>query len=173
MPGTTPSLLDSLDEVFGDPSDPIELVERRAAARFAGREVVIWEGDPQTFQFTYVSPVAAVLLGYPAERWTTEPTFWADVVVHPQDRRDAVAYCALATGQCRDHEFEYRAVAADGRIVWLRDVVAVVVGRRARIPERLRGIMLDVTAEKLAEGTYAPADDRRYQRPSRTELTAA
>lgn len=56
----------------------------------------MWEGDPETFQFSYVSSSAQDILGYPAGRWMDE-SFWVDSIVHSDDRRDAVAFCALAT----------------------------------------------------------------------------
>ena len=87
--------------------------------------------------------------------------FWADTVLHPDDRRDAIAFCALATGQCRDHEFEYRARAADGSIRWLYDVVKVVRGPRG-LPSRLRGLMVDVTRRKELAGESTTAAVRRY-----------
>ena len=112
-------------------------------------DAIVWEGDAQTFQFSFVSKAAEKILGYPAERWY-EPDFWADVVIHPDDRDHAIAYCALATGQGRDHTFEYRARAADGRLVWLRDVVRVVLGDKG-IPVSLRGVMIDITSELDAD----------------------
>src|SRR6266480_2404681 len=39
---------------------------------------IVWEADAQTFAFTFVSPQAERMLGYPLARWTTEPTFWKD-----------------------------------------------------------------------------------------------
>ena len=117
-------------------------------------DAILWEGDAKTFQFTFVSQAAERILGYPVARWY-EPNFWADVIVHPEDRDDAVAYCALATGQGRDHTFEYRARAADGRLVWLRDIVRVVPGAKG-VPESLRGVMVDVT-EGLGVGV--PPED--------------
>lgn len=140
-----------LDEVFGTSSDPVFEVERRAARLLPGREVIVWEGDPQTFQFSYVSANARRVLGYPVSRWVTEPDFWSATVVHPEDRSAAVAFCALATGQCRDHDFQYRAIAADGREVVLHDVVHVIRGPRG-IAARLRGIMIDVTDLEGAGG---------------------
>jgi len=65
------------------------------------------------------------------------------VVMHPGDRDDAVAYCVAETGACRDHEFVYRARAADGRVVRLRDFVKVIAGDDGA-PESLRGIMVVV-----------------------------
>ncbi len=133
-------LVVSVREVFGSPDDPMEVVEARANLLLPGREAIVWEGDAATFQFTYVGGAAARVLGYPVERWR-EPGFWAEVVVHPDDRADAVAFCAVATGQCRDHDFEYRACTAGGDVVRLHDVVIVLRGARG-VAERLRGIML-------------------------------
>ena len=130
----------SVREVFGSHDDPMEVVEARASLVLPGRDAIVWEGDAATFQFTYVGEAAERVLGYPVERWR-EPGFWAEVVVHPDDRADAVGFCALATGQCRDHDFEYRACTAAGDVVRLHDVVIVLRGVRG-VAERLRGIML-------------------------------
>lgn len=134
-----------VDRIFGESDDPISLVDQRASLVSKCR-LLVWEGDATTFQFRYVSPSAVDILGYPLSRWTTEPNFWADVVVHPDDRDDAVAYCALATGQSKPHDFIYRARHAEGQIVFLHDFVRVIPGRY-ELPEFLRGVMIDVTSE--------------------------
>lgn len=141
-------------QVLGSPGEPLEAVERRAAALLAGARWLVWEGDASTFEFSYVSDSAAEILGYPVERWTGEPTFWADVVVDPEDRDDAIAFCAVATGQGKDHEFRYRARAASGETVHLHDAVQVVLGKRS-VPERLRGIMVVVEPPEEADGSGA------------------
>jgi PAS domain-containing protein len=139
-----PALAARLLTVLGEPGDPFALVERRAADLLADLRAIVWEGDPATFRFTHVSGSAADLLGYPCERWLADPMFWADTLVHPEDRDEALALCAMSTGQCKDHDFRYRAVAADGRTVELLDVVQVLRGHRG-VAERLRGLMIDVT----------------------------
>ncbi|MER3522778.1 MAG: hypothetical protein C4326_01585 [Ignavibacteria bacterium] len=113
---------------------------------------IVWEADASTLQFVFVSKQAERVLGYPLERWTSEPTFWKDHI-HPDDAGWAVGYCIEATAAMRPHEFEYRMIAADGRVVWLRDIVSVVQedGR----PIKLRGIMVDVTERKNTEGCLA------------------
>ena len=131
----------------------MEHVEQRARTLFTGHHPIVWEGDAATFQFTYVGRAAEVVLGYPVARWIQEPTFWADQVVCPDDRDDAIAYCALATAKGCDHTFEYRARALDGRFVWLCDIVLVIRGKR-RVPEKLRGLMFDISAEKLAASAF-------------------
>jgi PAS domain S-box-containing protein len=111
-------------------------------------EGIVWEADASRFTFAFVSQQAERVLGYPVERWLSEPTLWKDHL-HPDDCEWAVNSGATATAEHRDHEVEYRMIAADGRIVWLRDLVTVVVeGDRAT---RLRGVMVDVTERKRAE----------------------
>ena len=106
-----------------------------------------WELDLDTWRFTYVGPQAVKLLGYPLEDWYGE-AFWVDQV-HPEDREQAANFCREATARSEDHEFEYRMLAADGRTVWLGDIVSVVLGESG--PKMLRGIMVDISERKRAE----------------------
>ncbi len=117
-------------------------------------EGIVWEADVPSFQFSFISKQAERVLGYPVERWLSEPTFWKDHV-HPDDREWALQFCQTATAEKRDREFEYRMIAADGSVVWLRDLVTVVVeGDRAT---RVRGLMVDLTNRKQAEETLRQA----------------
>ena len=157
-----------IEACFGSPKDPIELVDRRVQEQLADRRAIVWEGDAQTFQFTFVSRSAEVLLGHPVARWTMEPTFWADTVIAAADRDEAIAYCALATTKRAHHAFDYRAHTRDGDLVWLRDFVRVDVGPRG-IARTLRGIMIDITDEKRRTGEYERAAS--FRAPSVAELT--
>jgi signal transduction histidine kinase len=107
------------------------------------------------------------------ERWLSEPTFWKDHV-HPEDREWALQFCQTATAEKRDHDFEYRMIAADGSVVWLHDRVTVVVeGDRVT---RARGVMVDLTNRKQAEEglRQAQADLAHVSRVSTMgELTAS
>jgi PAS domain S-box-containing protein len=116
---------------------------------------IVWEADAETFAFSFVSEEAQRILGYPTARWLREPTFWRDHV-HPDDRDSAVRLGQQASVERRGYESEYRMLAADGRVVWLRDqVVLVVEGGR---PARLRGVMVDITERKRAD------EERQAQR---------
>ncbi|MFH1872336.1 MAG: PAS domain S-box protein [Pseudomonadota bacterium] len=105
---------------------------------------IVWEADATTFLFSFVSKKAERLLGYPAEDWA-HPGFWVEHM-HPEDRAWAPEYCAACTARLEPHDFEYRFIAQDGRIVWLHDIVTVVAENGA--PRWLRGIMMDVTERK-------------------------
>jgi PAS domain S-box-containing protein len=112
-------------------------------------DAILWEADAVTWQFTFVSRRAEEILGYPIERWFAGSDFWV-TLVHPADREWAVAHCEAAIREGRDHEVEYRVVAADGRVVWLHEVVHVVRGGGGRA-RKLQGVMVDITARKQAE----------------------
>ena len=108
---------------------------------------IVWEFDLSTFCFTFVSDRAVRFLGYPLTAWS-RPGFWTDIL-HAEDRDWAVRFCVERTRCREDHTFEYRVVAQDGRVVWVRDIVSVVVEHEQ--PVRLRGIMVDITERKTAE----------------------
>ncbi len=127
--------------------------ERRFESLVQDLDAIVWEADAATWQFSFVSQRAEAILGYPVERWLKEPTFWADHI-HPDDRERAVAFCQAATSEGRDHQFEYRALTADGRAVWLRDIVHMVRDPQGPV-RRLRGVMLDITALKEAQEALA------------------
>ena len=118
---------------------------------------VVWEADARTFQFTFVSQRAQDIFGYPIDRWLGEPTFWKDHI-HPDDRERIVASTLKATADKRSHELEYRMIAADGRTVWLRDLVTVVVERDQATTTR--GVMVDITEHRRAEYLTAQVFER-------------
>ena len=87
-----------------------------------------WVADAQSWQILYVGPQAGTLLGYPPNAWL-EQDFWVRRL-HPEDREAAVVFCLEHSQTDTDYEFEYRMVAADGRTVWIHDVVNVVAENR-------------------------------------------
>ncbi len=118
---------------------------------------IVWEADAQTFEFNFVSHQAERLLGYPVERWVNEPGFWKEHI-HEEDRTWAVDFCIQQTRLKKAHEFEYRMIASDGKPIWLRDLVTVLVEDDK--PVKLRGIMVDITERKKAEDEILKMHDR-------------
>jgi PAS domain S-box-containing protein len=124
-----------------------ERTERHYEQLVASINGIVWEADPRTIQFTFVSRQAERLLGYSLADWYA-PDFWVDHL-HPDDREWAVRFCRTATLLKQEHDFEYRMIAADGRIVWLRDIVSVI--EEGGEATRLRGVMVDATEQKRAQ----------------------
>jgi PAS domain S-box-containing protein len=107
---------------------------------------IVWQADLPNLRFTFVSRQAERLLGFPSDQWLGDPQFWQNHI-HPDDRANAMARYADTS---QDYQtFEYRMIAADGRVVWLRDIVSVV--REESEPMRAQGIMVNITQRKLAE----------------------
>lgn len=118
---------------------------------------MVWEADASTGQFTFMSRQAEAILGYPIEQWLSSPTFWVDHI-HPEDRNWAPQYCLEEARKHRAHTFDYRMLAADGRTVWIRDLVSVFV-ENERVT-KLRGIMEDITERKRIEDSLCDSEER-------------
>ncbi len=106
---------------------------------------IVWEADPRTLQFTFVSKQAERLLGYPTNHWLLEPNFWKEHI-HPEDQTDAMVRCRKAAKEKKGCDFEYRMTAANGRTVWLKNIVTVVVENYRTV--KLQGVMVDVSESK-------------------------
>jgi len=156
-------LLDELAADIGFALETYQLERERQHAEQALHELIrtvdgiVWEADPDTLAFTFVSRHAERLLGYPVERWLSEPDFWANHL-HPEDRERAVSLCAASTRAGKDHQLEYRMLASDGRAVYVRDLVTVTLDNGR--PAKMRGIMVDVTAAKEAEAALRASEER-------------
>lgn len=106
-----------------------------------------WEMDPANWRFTHIGQRIVDLLGYSLEEWYSD-NFWPDHL-HPEDKTWAPLFCKDAVVRHQDHEFEYRIIAADGRIVWIRDVVTVVKDSAGAIT--LQGFLFDISPRKHVE----------------------
>ncbi|MBT28033.1 MAG: hypothetical protein CMO01_00120, partial [Thalassobius sp.] len=109
---------------------------------------IVWEADPVDNQYTFVSQQAERLLGYPVEQWIKETDFWLNHM-HDEDKENFSHAKFLSTEGKSSYEYEYRMIAADGKVVWLRDLATVILKDNA--PLKIRGIMFDITQAKIAQ----------------------
>ncbi len=63
---------------------------------------IVWEADPGTFRFTFVSDYAAGILGYSLEEWLSEG--FSIRHIHPEDRNWIVDARRKATFEDAHHE---------------------------------------------------------------------
>jgi PAS domain S-box-containing protein len=95
----------------------------------------------------YISPQISALLGYTQAEWSADPDLYL-ARVHPDDRDRIRSEIAQRNqrGVSLEHS-DYRMIARDGRIVWIRDEEIVVHDEAGR-PAAVHGYLQDVTARK-------------------------
>jgi len=125
-----------------------EAAERRFRGLVESIDGVVAEFDVATRRVLFVSPQAGALLGYPLAAWTAEPDFWRERL-HPADRERVLAFTRTEAAAGRNHVQEYRMLAADGRVVWVRESASLV--REPDQPPRLRCLQVDISERKRAE----------------------
>jgi PAS domain S-box-containing protein len=122
---------------------------KRLRSLISDLDAIVWEAEPDTYRYTFVSERAQELLGYRPKEWVADPEFWGEHI-HPDDRAATTERARTALASGRDYDVEYRFLAADGSVVWIRDLVHVVRADDGS-PRWLRGLMVDVSQRKLAE----------------------
>ena len=109
---------------------------------------VVWEASPQDFSFSFVSQQAERLLGHPRTEWTADPDFWTEHL-HPDDYMLARDLRMKGLNQEKANHIEYRMIASDGRVVWIREISSHVVEEGNS--QAVRGVFFDITEQKKAE----------------------
>jgi len=109
---------------------------------------VVWEASPADFNFRFVSQQAERLLGHARAEWTDDPDFWTEHL-HPDDYMLARDLRIKGQQSEKANHFEYRMIAADGRVVWIREISSYVIENGE--PQSLRGVLFDITEQKQAE----------------------
>jgi len=96
--------------------------------------------------FSYVSPRAAELFGFPAD--LSSPDWEMGALVHPDDRESFSASIAQAIAACSDWNYEGRIVTPRGAVKCFRGIASPV-----RIGDELAfdGVLLDITERVRAE----------------------
>lgn len=126
--------------------DELRTSEQHCRGLVESLNAIAWEMRLDEHRFTYVSPHAERMLGYPLADWL-ETGFWQRTL-HPEDARHAEHFCNEEVAAGRDHSFDYRMLAADGRVLWIRDIVTLDPQGDSQI---IRGLMIDITEAKDTE----------------------
>lgn len=98
---------------------------------------------------TYMSPQVEGMLGYSPQEWVADLHMW-EQLVHPEDLALVMATNEefLRTGE--PFLLDYRLIAKDGRVVWIRDET-VLIRDEEGAPTHAQGTWMDITDRKHAE----------------------
>jgi PAS domain S-box-containing protein len=142
--------------------DAAEGVSAQLRALVEGLAAVVWEADARTWRISFISERVEEILGYPVRDWMADEGFWPSLI-DPRDRESVLHRLGQAVAAGKDFELVYRVTAADGRTVWLQDLVHVLTGADGA-PERLQGVMIDVTQrERTRQASALLAEVGRLQ----------
>lgn len=97
----------------------------------------------------YVSPQVEKLLGYPRSAYTEDPLFWTKIL-HTEDKQKVMEQSRQTSETHRPFEMEYRVLASDGRVVWLKDEARLVHDEDGE-PLHWLGVWTDITSLKRAQ----------------------
>ncbi|MBL9034305.1 MAG: PAS domain-containing protein [Rhodospirillaceae bacterium] len=140
-----------------------EIALRRSEERFRAlaesSRAVPWEADVTTFRITYVGPQIERIVGFTPADWVGKD-LWPQRL-HPEDRARVIREGEERAKEGIDHNLEYRLIAADGRVVWIRDLITVIRGDDGQ--KWLYGVMVDITEEKSREQALRESESR-YRR---------
>ncbi|MGY4524517.1 EAL domain-containing protein [Pseudomonas sp. TE21394] len=129
--------------------------EYRYRSLVEGLSAIAWEADANDFIYSYVSPHAEDLLGYPLSDWL-KPGFWASIL-HPDDALWAQAYCDSETAAGRDHSLDCRVIRADGQPLWVRNIVSMIEHGHKPV---MRGLMIDISETKRTENALRLSEQK-------------
>ena len=128
----------------------LAVAETRYRALIEGIPAVVYEMGPDDERRTiYANPRVEQLLGYSREEWLDQPDIWIELL-HPDDRETELAAHDRHSETGEPWSREYRMIAADGRVVWVHDQATLVRDEQGN-PLTWQGLMVDITAQKLAE----------------------
>jgi diguanylate cyclase (GGDEF)-like protein/PAS domain S-box-containing protein len=96
----------------------------------------------------YMSPQIEQMLGYPPNVWTSG-AIW-DQIIHPDDHARVTALDEETGRTFEPFDIEFRVIASDGRLVWVRNYSVAVCDDSGK-PLYWQGYLIDITAQKQAE----------------------
>jgi PAS domain S-box-containing protein len=137
--------------------DERQQVETRYQTLVEQMPAVTYVKPPGNQPFSYVSPQIEGLLGFPVKDWESDSGLWLRIL-HPEDRKRVLQEMDRADQSGQPFSQEYRLLARDGRVVWVRDE-ALLVKEAPGIPRSWQGVFVDLTERKQAEEELERARD--------------
>ena len=112
-----------------------------------GVPIVTWTYETGDRSATwFISPQVEALLGYSPKEWQAEPALFSRLL-HPDDRERALAEIERGTADGAAFHAEYRLLARNGRVVWIREHGTTLRDAEGE-PVYGRSFLADITEEK-------------------------
>ena len=105
---------------------------------------------------TYMSPQYEAMLGYPPRQEMLDEEHWLRVL-HPDDREKVLAEELRTDETGEPYRIEYRQIARDGRVVWVRDEATLIRDEEALY---WLGVQYDITEQKRTEEEFRKSEER-------------
>jgi PAS domain S-box-containing protein len=122
--------------------------EARLAQICRSARAILWSADPDTLEFTSVTPEARSILGYWVERWHSEPNFWRNHA-HPDDWELIQSRCGRTAKNGSAVQFDFRMYDVEGNIHSFRTHLSMSKQHLGRA--ELSGVMVDITDQMRNE----------------------
>jgi PAS domain S-box-containing protein len=107
---------------------------------------------------TYMSPQYEAMLGYTSEKEILDEEHWLRVL-HPDDRARVLAEEQRTDETGEPYRIEYRLIASDGRVVWVRDEATLIKDEEGNSLYWL-GVQYDITEQKRTEEEFRKSEER-------------
>ena len=107
----------------------------------------------------YVSP-SFESFGYPISQWRENPDMWVRAI-HPEDRGWVLANTEAAIREGRETDFEYRLIARDGAVRWVRDRGCFIRDEKGEAV-CWQGFIIDVTERRRTEEALRESEERTH-----------
>ncbi len=134
--------------------EPEPKAERPHQQEVESPAVMTWEYDTKERRFTFVSARGESFLGYTRERWMAE--FALQDLIHPDDLETVANRAGKGI-----ESLEYRLIAADGRIVEVRDFTREIAAADGTM--KIVGVCWEISERKRTAEAVRVGDetDRR------------
>jgi PAS domain S-box-containing protein/putative nucleotidyltransferase with HDIG domain len=154
-----PGYLFKLPAVIENAFHRTELIREQAALRAAEtRYRVLVEQSPAASYIDAVDNSSSTIFisnriedvfGYPVSAWVNDKDFWLSIL-SPDDRDRVIEEHVRTNLTLEPFRMEYRMIANDGRMVWVRDEAIIVLDDEGN-PHHWQGLLINITEQKQAE----------------------
>lgn len=154
-----PGYLFKLPAVIENAFHRTELIREQAALREAEtRYRVLVEQSPAATYIDAIDNSSSTIFmgnrieeicGYPVSDWINNKELWLSIIF-PDDLETVIAEHIRTNQTLEPFRMEYRIVAQDGRIIWVRDEAIIVLDDEGK-PHHWQGLLINITEQKQAE----------------------